>query len=195
MQSNEVELSKPSRKKLAQVAIREAGLGFSGERGMAGPEIERYLSVFRDALNLNGSTDEYSDESVGYHWCGAFAYYCCLKAGFTIPPKPIPSFRYTLAAVPAWHHLASVAGMLHECKDNAEIGDIALYNCVYNNTPLDHIGIIADVSSKGILSAEGNNDNRTGLFHRNYDCIAGFVRLSEDAEQWVALDHRFRAGK
>ena len=85
--------------------------------------------------------------------------------------------------------------MLHEGEDNAEIGDIALYNCVYNDSPLDHIGITTEVSSDSILSAEGNVDNRTGLFRRSYDCIAGFVRLPEDAEQWVALDRRLRTGK
>ena len=188
MQSNKALLSKPSRKKLAQVAEREAKLGLRGEAGMAGPEIERYLSVFREALNLNGSTDEYSDPSVGYHWCGAFVYYCCLKAGFAISPKPIPSFRYTLAAAPAWHHWASVEGLFYGCKEVAEIGDIVLYNCVYENKPLDHIGIVIEVFSDGILSAEGNKNNRTGLFHRSYDCIAGFVRLPENAEQADGAD-------
>ena len=176
-------LLKPSRAKLVQVAKREAKSEFRGETGMVGSEIERYLSVFRDALNLNGSTDKFSDKNVGYHWCGAFVYYCCLEAGFSISPKPIPSFRYTLAAVPAWHHWASVNGIFHSGKKNAEIGDIALFNCVYDNNPLDHIGIVTDVCLDSILSAEGNNNNRTGLFYRSYDCIAGFVRLPENVEQ------------
>lgn len=167
---------------LAKIAKSEAKSGFRGERDMAGPEIERYLSVFRDALNLNGSTNEYSDKSVGYHWCGAFVYYCCSKAGFTIPTKPISSFRYTLAAVPAWQHWASATGIFHECKEKAEVGDIVIYNRVYDNKPLDHMGIITEVCVNGILSAEGNSNNRTGIFYRNYDCIEGFVRLPENAE-------------
>jgi len=177
--TGKIRLLKPSRKKLAQVAEKEAGFGFRGEIGMTGPEIERYLSVFRNALNENGSTNKYSDKSVGYPWCCAFVYFCCLKAGFSFLPKQIPSFRFTLAAVPAWQHWASVKGIFHECKENAEIGDIALFNRVYCNKPLDHIGIITKISPDGIISAEGNNDNRTGLFHRDLDCMAGFVRLPE----------------
>ena len=131
MQINKNGLLKPSRKKLAQVAENEAKLGFCGEIGMAGPEIERYLSLFRDALNLHGSTDEYSDKSVGYHWCGAFVYFCCLKTGYTIPPKPIPSFRYTLAAVPAWNHWASVTrNFLRMQSKHRSRGHCALQLCI-----------------------------------------------------------------
>jgi hypothetical protein len=180
MISNKIQLTKPTRKALACVAECEAKAEFRGGTGMAGPEIERYLSVFRDALNLNGSTDKYSDKNAGYHWCGAFVYYCCSKAGFIIPEKPVPSFRYTLAAVPAWHHWANATEIYHEDKRSGQIGDIVIYNCVYDNNPLDHIGIVTKVFETGIMSAEGNNDNRTGLFHRSYDFIAGFVRLPEN---------------
>jgi hypothetical protein len=176
-------LLKSLRKKLAQIAESEAKLKNRGNAEMAGPDIEHYLSVFRDALNKNGATNKYSDTSVGYHWCGAFVYYCCLKAGYNIPPKPISSFRYTLAAVPAWHHWAFAEGIFHESQENGEIGDIVLFNYVYENKPLDHIGIVIEVYSDSISSAEGNNNNQTGLFQRSFDNIAGFIKLPDIAEQ------------
>jgi len=178
-----------SRDELARVAREEALLGLRGGVGMAGPEIERYLSVFRDALNLNGATDRYSDPSVGYHWCGAFVYYCCLQAGFPVSAKPVPSYRYTLAAVPAWHHWATATNIFHPSPDAGQLGDIALYNHVYDNNPLDHIGIVVETSPDAVLSAEGNNNNQTCLFPRPHDCIAGFVRLPEDPEYWTTIDH------
>ncbi len=179
MIADKTQLTRPTRKALARVAECEAKAGYRGEMGLTGPEIERYLSVFRDALNLNGSTNKYSDKNIGYHWCGAFVYYCCLKAGFMIPEKPVPSFRYTLAAVSAWHNWATTTDIFHEDTQRAQIGDIVIYNHVYDNNPLDHIGIVTEVFESDIMSAEGNNDNRTGLFHRGYECIAGFLRLPE----------------
>ena len=56
----------------------------AGDANQAGPEIEKYLSLFRETMNRRAGTQDYSDLSVGYAWCGAFAYYCCLKAGFRI---------------------------------------------------------------------------------------------------------------
>ncbi len=182
MSSNKIQLLGPTRNRLAQIARKEAESGFRGEKEMAGPEIERYLSVFRQALNLNGSTDQYSDKRMGYDWCGAFVYYCCLKAGFNIAAKPIPTYRYTLAAVPAWQNWAYIKRIYIEHGKNAEIGDIVLYNNVYNDVPLDHMGIVIEVSVNSILSAEGNNDNRTGLFNRSYERIAGYVRLPKNDE-------------
>jgi hypothetical protein len=167
---------------LAQVARREATLGLAGNAQMAGPAIERYLSVLREALNLNASTNKYSDPAVGFDWCGAFVYYCCLEAGFRFPPKPVPTYRYTLGAVPAWHHWAVTSGFFHPTGSTPPSpGDIALFNRVYDDHPLDHIGIVLEVTADGVQTAEGNNANRTGIFSRPFEVIEGFVRLPETA--------------
>jgi hypothetical protein len=167
---------------LAQVARREASLGLAGDAQKAGPEIERYLAVLREALNLNASTGKYSDPAVGFDWCGAFVYYCCLQAGFQFPPKPVPAYRYTLGAVPAWHHWATAGGFFHSTGSTQPgLGDIALFNRVYDDHPLDHIGIVVEVNATGVQTAEGNNANRTGIFARTFDMIEGFVRLPETA--------------
>ena len=45
---------------------------------------------------------------------------------------------------------------------------------------LDHIGVVIGTTPGGVLSAEGNNSNRTGVFPRSVSVIAGFVRLPEN---------------
>jgi len=171
---------RPTRRLLASIARHEAAYERAGNADKAGAEIERYLAVFRDAMNEHGSTTVYSDLSVGYHWCCAFVYYCCLQAGFCFPPKPVPGSRTTLAAVPAWYEWASGEGFYHPATESlARVGDIALFNNVYNSNPLDHIGVVVEVAPTFVLCAEGNLGNRTGFFERPYSCIAGYVRLPE----------------
>jgi hypothetical protein len=171
-----------SRHRLAVIARTEAGLQLAGDANRAGPAIERYLAVFREAMNLHGSTTEYSDLKRGYHWCCAFVYYCCLQAGFRFPPKPVASARCTLAAVPSWREWAALNGFYHPASSaEPEIGDLALYNHVYNGNPLDHIGVIVGSVPGGVLSAEGYNANRSGLFPRTFPVIDGYVRLPEKA--------------
>jgi len=173
-------LSHPSRRKLASIARQEAELQLRGNANRAGSAIERYLSVFREALNLNCETTRYSDLNTGYRWCCAFVYYCCLQAGFRFPPKPELDYRYTLAAVPAWHHWAMTDGFLLPADSaTPEAGDIVPFNCVDVGQPLDHIGIALEITPAFVLCAEGGNENRTGLFERPFTCIAGYVRLPQ----------------
>ena len=165
---------------LADIAHREAARHAEGDEHQAGQAIERYLAVFRTALNQNGATTKYSDLAVGFHWCGAFVYYCCLEAGFRLTPKPMEGARYTLAVVSSWQQWAMAGGYyLAGDQAPAQRGDIALYNGVYDGRPLDHLGVVIGVVSDGILSAEGNNANRTGVFHRPFSVIDGYVRLPE----------------
>jgi len=166
---------------LATIARSEAEQQRAGDSYMAGPGIEPYLSVLRDALNRNGSTEIYSDTTRGFNWCCAFVYYCCLKAGFRFPPKPIETYRYTLGAVPAWQHWASSGGFYYPVHTTTpEIGDIALFNHVFDNNPFDHIGIILEVTANGAICAEGNNLNKTGIFNRPFSDIDGYVRVPEN---------------
>ena len=171
-----------SRRLLAQVAEREAALGLAGNGDRAGPDIERYLAVFRDALNRNTGTTKYSDVTVGYRWCCAFVYYCCLQAGFRFPPKPVETYRWTLAAVPAWLNWSRSEDTFHQtASTRAEVGDIVLLNNADVGEPLDHMGIVVGVRHDHVLSAEGNNRNRSGVFARAYPEIEGYVRLPEGA--------------
>ena len=178
MHSRLVTPSHLSRNLLAEIARREGELGLAGNANKAGPAIEKYLGVLRDALNANAGTSLYSDVTVGFDWCGAFVYYCCLEAGFRFPPKPDPIYRYTLGAVPAWRNWAVSDGFFHPVGSIVpEAGDIALYNHVCSDQPLDHIGIVLEVTKDGILSAEGNVANRTEIVFREFSVIDGYVRL------------------
>lgn len=178
----------PSHRLLAEIASREAAQHFAGNAQKAGPAIEKYLSTLRDALNANAETSKYSDTAVGFDWCGAFVYYCCLEAGFHFPPKPDPSYRYTLGAVPAWRHWAVRGGFFHPSYSSTpEPGDIALYNRACSDQPLDHIGIVLQASDEGILSAEGNLSNRTGIVLRNLSQVDGYARLPESLNPPASL--------
>lgn len=171
-----------TRHRLAAIAQSEAALERAGDANMAGPAIERYLAVFRDAMNRHGDTTQYSDLDTGYPWCCAFVYYCCLQAGFRFPPKPMAGARCTLAAVPSWREWATASGFFHPAGSTPpQLGDIALYNRVHNGKPLDHIGIVVGIVPVGVLSAEGNNANRTGVFLRAFSVIEGYVRIPENA--------------
>lgn len=184
-----------SRRLLAAIARSEAELKLAGDANMAGPAIERYLVVFREAMNLHGKTTEYSDLGRGYHWCCAFVYYCCLQAGFRFPPKPVANARCTLAAVPSWREWAARDGFYHPAgRTDPAVGDIALYNHVYNGNPLDHIGLVVGRVPDGVLSAEGNNCNRSGVFPRTFAVIEGYVRLPENVCQTGAQNQGLRAG-
>ena len=166
---------------LATIARGEAEQERAGDSRLAGPAIEPYLTVLREALNRNGSTDIYSDRAHGFNWCCAFVYYCCRQAGFRFPPKPVESYRYTLAAVPAWRHWSSSLDFYHPAPTaTPEPGDIALFDRVFDGNPLDHIGIVLSLIPGGVLCAEGNNLNRTGIFARPFSEIDGFVRLPEN---------------
>jgi hypothetical protein len=54
-----------------------------------------------------------------------------------------------------------------------------LFNRIVEDRPLDHIGIIVEVRPSSILCAEGNVENRTGIFERAFSVVAGYVQLPE----------------
>lgn len=175
---------KAKRLALARIAESEGRLELAGDENMAGEAIEKYLAVFRDALNKNGECDTYSDRRVGYHWCSAFVYYCCLQAGFTFPPKPVPEHRWTLGAAPAWYQWAVMPEndfffVANDPHRSPEPGDIVLFNRLIEDKDMDHVGIVISVSANTMTTAEGNFHNRSGVFERSLtENINGFIRLT-----------------
>ncbi|MHC4473377.1 MAG: CHAP domain-containing protein [Planctomycetota bacterium] len=167
--------------RLAAIAQAEAERDPAGDANRAGPEIERYLGLFRETMNRRAGTEEYSDTSFGYDWCGAFAYYCCLEAGFAIAPEPSEHVNGSLAAVRTWHEWASLpgSGLLVARSDGAEVGDIILFDRLLEDRPLDHLGIVVGVEPEAIITGEGNVRNRAGIFRRPVDGhVNSFVRLT-----------------
>jgi len=176
---------KRKRLALARIARDEGRLALAGDRNLAGAAIEKYLAVFREAFNSNGGYTKYSDHRVGYPWCCAFVYYCCLQAGFTFPPKPVPEHRWTLGAVPAWYDWAVLPqnGFYFAAGDPSrapEPGDIILFDRLIEDKDLDHMGVVIAVASNKVTTAEGNFHNRSGVFERSLaEHINGYVRLTK----------------
>jgi hypothetical protein len=169
--------------RLAAIARAEAELEPAGDLCLAGPQIEKYLSLFRETMNRRAGTRQYSDLSIGYSWCVAFVYYCCIKAGFEIKPEPSQFINGSLAAVSTWAAWASSPGnhMLLAPTQTPEIGDIVLFDRILEDTSLDHIGIVVGVGSDVITTAEGNVHNRGGIFTRRLNVhINSFIRLREN---------------
>lgn len=169
------------RMRLAAIARREAEQLPSGDANQAGPEIEKYLVLFRETMNRRAAITRYADTAIGYDWCGAFVYYCCLGAGFRIPPEPSLRVNGSLAAVKTWWEWASLrdeGASLLKRGDLPCAGDIVLFDRLQVGIDLDHMGIVVDVESDAILTAEGNVDNCGGLFRRPLnEHINSFVRL------------------
>lgn len=171
------------RLRLASIARAEAELEPAGDARQAGPEIERYLALFRETMNRRAGTHDYSDLSIGYAWCGAFAYYCCLKAGFRIKPEPSERVNGSLAVVSTWREWASLPGahLLIPAGGVPAVGDIVIFDRLLEDKPLDHLGVVVDVGPDSITTAEGNVHNRGGVFTRRLDHhINSYVRLSDD---------------
>jgi hypothetical protein len=176
---------KRKRLALARIASEEGCLELSGNENLAGEAIEKYLAFFREALNRNGNYAKYSDPRIGYPWCCAFVYYCCLQAGFAFPPKPIPEHRWTLAAVPLWYDWAILPENdfyfpSSDRRRTPEAGDIVLFNRLIEDKDLDHIGIVVAVNTDTVTTAEGNFHNRSGVFQRPLAAnINGYIRLNQ----------------
>ena len=166
---------------LAAIARSEAELGLIGDANHSGPEIEKYLSLFRETMNRRAKTQHYSDLSVGYSWCCAFVYYCCLEAGFRIKPEPDTRVNGSLAAVSTWYEWASIPGnnLRVDAYNVPEVGDIVIFDRLLEEKPLDHLGIVLGVSANSITTAEGNVNNRGGIFTRKLDAhINSYIRLA-----------------
>ncbi len=176
---------KRKRHALARIARDEGRLALVGNENLAGEAIEKYLAVFREAFNRNGGYAKYSDLRIGYPWCCAFVYYCCLQAGFTFPPKPIPEHRWTLGAVPVWYDWAVLPQNdfyfpATNRRRTPEAGDIILFNRLIEDKDLDHIGIVVAVAADTVTTAEGNFQNRSGIFERPLTKnINGYIRLTQ----------------
>jgi hypothetical protein len=172
------------REALARIAKHEGQMALAGNEDLSGEAIEKYLGVFREAFNSNGGDTRYSDPRVGYPWCCAFVYYCCLQAGFTFPPKPILEHRWTLGAVPVWRDWAVLPQNDFyfppgDCQRKPQPGDIILFDRLLEDKDLDHIGIVVDVTRRVVVTAEGNVRNKSGIFERPLGVNTnGYIRLA-----------------
>lgn len=116
-------------------------------------------------------------------WCAAFVYHCCMQVGFTLPIKytePVPCRFAGVKAWLVWSQLPEI-NFYHPADQKGfmpERGDIVIYEDIVGNGPHDHIGIVMDFKDGIITTAEGNVENRSGIFMRDrYKNINGFIRI------------------
>ena len=165
---------------LAQVARQEAQLILAGNDDKGGPQIEKYLALLRPALGQREGTRHLAHSKGGFDWCGAFVYYCCRQAGFTFSGRPSATLPGTFAAVFIWPMWANMAenNFSIPATETPEVGDIVIFNRLLEDVDCDHVGIVVAVQDTVIETAEGNVQNRSGLFWRQRDDhIHSYIRL------------------
>jgi hypothetical protein len=169
---------------LCKIARREGELEFREFLHKAGPQIEKYLAVFRLPIYEISQQARFLDLTQGYDWCCAFVYWCCQQAGYEIPIRASMDSPYTLAVVGNWIEYADNQKIWKDSKKLEYIpqsGDLVIFDKLLSENLLDHIGIVlsCDFKEKFIETAEGNVDKATGIFKRPIDkTIRGYICLS-----------------
>ncbi|OKP88500.1 hypothetical protein A3844_07300 [Paenibacillus helianthi] len=162
------------RETLAEIAEELAARPLIGNEDKYGPDLEPILRYFpRDNPNI------------GFDWCAAFVYHCCTEAGLKLPVRyPEPVSR-NFAWVEAWLEWGQLNGFYYPISDPSFIpdqGDLIVFDNIVGNGPNDHIGVVLRVEQDKIITAEGNYNNRSGIFQRTREQINGYIRISDTYE-------------
>lgn len=124
-------------------------------------------------------------------WCAAFVYYCCIRAGFSIPYSPQECRSCSLAGCGGWEEFAQEDKRIAYYDGQQAIrdtdfvwqeGDILLYDRVFINKEHDHIGILLKLEEEKLVVAEGNvrNTNCSGVVRREKDeHIRAIIRIPD----------------
>jgi hypothetical protein len=110
-------------------------------------------------------------------WCAAFVYHCVKSSGFNLESK---TDEYHFAGCESWDKWGKSSDKAVYIEDvhNGEIGDIVLYDRVFNGREHDHIGIVIEKSKDSYTVAEGNINNVSGIVERKInDHIRCFIRI------------------
>jgi hypothetical protein len=167
----------PSKRRhaLAQIAEKLARKPLRGDENKAGADLAPVLAHFTR-----------KNHNIGFDWCAAFVYHCCVQAGFEIPARYPEPIRYSFAAVPAWLQWAKLPGhrFYYSAQNRVFVpcrGDLVVFDNVLGNVPHDHIGIVLAVRRRELTTAEGCVANASGIFRRRRGrCIRGYVRIPSD---------------
>jgi hypothetical protein len=159
---------------LARIAEELASRPLIGNDHKCGPDLYPLLLPFPRP-----------DMNVGFDWCAAFVYHCCLTAGINLPMKYPAPVQFRFAAVPAWLQWAQLPeiGFYSPAIGSAfaaKRGDIVVFDDILGNGPHDHIGIVLRRRGDTLLTAEGNVDNRSGVFSRHRtEKVNGYIRIRD----------------
>lgn len=158
------------------LARKEALLQLKGNSQKAGSEIEKYFSPFREIFSRNDP--RFLDINFGADWCTLFVYYLMIKAGYELNPQPFHDKRGTFGLVGIWFEWAESLGKLKAITYEPESGDLVLYDKLLSDSELDHIAVILENNDNHIITAEGNINNRTGIFKREKnEKIRTYIKL------------------
>jgi len=117
------------------------------------------------------------------NWCATFVYHCCIKSGFIIPVRPKECVSCNLAGCGAWDEWARADERIGYYANDftPEVGDIVLYDFLFEEKEHDHIGIVLENRETSILVAEGNLNNVSGIIERDKDShIRAYIRISDN---------------
>lgn len=177
----EVEVPKPGnkidRQKILQIARSRCSQGRAHSPGNV-IDIE-VLDPLRPAMKRLGQMGQ-SDNDSFYNWCAANVTRILRDCGLTVPDQPLVNgkpFWATVALVETWKAWAIEKGAWRNSR-LAEPGDIVIYDWDGNGVT-DHIGIILETRSDGVLAAEGNKSNREAIILRNRGTFSGTIDVEK----------------
>ena len=159
------------RETLAAVAEQLASKPLIGNEHKYGPDLEPILRYFPR-----------EDPHIGFDWCAAFVYHCCIEAGIKLPVRYATPVTRNFAWVEAWMEWGQLYGFYHPISERSFVlarGDLIVFDNVVENGPNDHIGIVVRREGEYIITAEGNYYNRSGIFQRKLEQINGYIRIDD----------------
>jgi hypothetical protein len=121
-----------------------------------------------------------------FPWCAAFVHWCLNKYGVSVPLMCNEYKGYSYALVEAWQKMAQTRGWYkdNDGKYEPKKGDIVLFDWEQRNIHEsdtdweDHIGVFLEpINKEAFLCGEGNCNNQSGLFKRNYVSVQGYISL------------------
>ncbi|MBA4749343.1 MAG: CHAP domain-containing protein [Alphaproteobacteria bacterium] len=119
-------------------------------------------------LNLNFGAD----------WCAAFVYYILTTAGYPLKIRPFKDKKGTFGLVGIWADWARAQGTLRHRSYEPVSGDLVIYNKLVSGQELNHIGIVLESTHDSLVTAEGNVENKTGIFkRRKNETIAWYINI------------------
>lgn len=182
--SYENQLSPELWRTIANIAQREAEAEYKWK---IGGEADKYLELLRAPMREVGDLGQAQD---GYfHWCAAFTYWVCTKAGLEIPAILESADKDTMARVDSWVVWAKEKGYWHPEKNFVpRRGDIFVLDS------WSHIGIVKGYTKgeTGFQTCEGNyrpkanspdTETRTASVTRHLDEAKGFIRIEDSDDE------------
>lgn len=161
------------RQRVAALAEELASQPLVGSQQKSGPDVFPLLRYFP------GATPE-----EGFDWCAAFVYHCLRSAGLLLPIRhQLVSCRF--AAVLAWLEWAQLpeVAAYHPVAEPGFLparGDLIIFDRLVSDAVHDHIGVVLATDGDSLLTAEGNVENRSGVFRRHpHHQVNGFIRLPQ----------------